>query len=150
VTRRAGASAAGSLVLAMVLVSGCVPASPDEDTYRGKASVTVGGARSEVGTAQKTLDALRHDRTFRPTAVVALRDSRSSLGTNASAFHEVNPPQSLDGLYRRIDRALSDAADAVQQAVLAVHRQQVGRYARIAADLGGVANRLARLERATS
>jgi hypothetical protein len=129
-----------------VLLAGCVPASPDRDTYLGKVSVTLGGALSEVATVQVVLEALHDGRMFRSTAIAQVRDSQSSLDTNAGAFNEIDPPPDLDRLYDRTNALLTAGTQAVQAARLAIDRHQAGRYADIAHDLALIAKRLDTLE----
>jgi hypothetical protein len=133
-----------------VLLAGCVPASPDRDTYLGKVSVTLGGALSEVATVQVVLEALHDGEMFRSTAIVQVRDSQSSLDTNAGAFNEIDPPPDLDRLYDRTNTLLTAGTQAVQAARLAIDRRQVGRYADLAHVLERIAKRLDTLEAKTS
>jgi hypothetical protein len=138
-------TAVGAL-LSGVLLSGCIPANPDDDTYKAKASVTVGGALSQVATVQKILESLHQDKLFRTTAIAQMRSSQSSLDTNAGAFNEVHPPPDLDHLYGRINTLLSDANDTAFQARLAIERHEPGRYPRLARDLGKIASQLSKLQ----
>jgi hypothetical protein len=132
------------------MVSGCVTANPDDDTYKGKVEVTVGGALSEVATVQTILETLHEDRMFRPTAVAQMRYSQNSLDTNTGAFNEIHPPRDLDGLYARTNSLLSDATDAVNQADLAIKRNEVGSYPKIADDLSKLSDKLDTLEKSVS
>jgi hypothetical protein len=141
--------AAGS-VLALALLAGCVPASPDNDTYKGKVSVTLGGALSEVATVQTILETLDQGKLFRPAAIAQMRASQSSLDTNSGAFNEVNQPRDLDPLYQQTNSLLSAAIDTLHEARLAIERHQVSRYAGIADDLGKIAEKLDKLEMSTS
>lgn len=137
--------AAGS-ALALLLLAGCIPASPDNDTYRSKVSVTLGGALSEVATVQIILEALDSGQLLRPTAIAQVRASQGSLSGDTGAFNQVNPPPDLNGLYQQTDTLLSSATDAVRAARLAIERKQVARYADIAHDLSGIAQKMDRLE----
>jgi len=143
--RRAGAELAAGL-LASVLVAGCVPATPDDATYEDRTAQTLGGALSEVATVQKTLETLHQGKMFRPTAIVQLRNSASSLDTNAGAYNEVHPPPDLDWLYKKTDTLLTQAQDTTNQAALAIERHQVDQYPKIAKDLGKLADQLDKLE----
>jgi hypothetical protein len=137
--------AVGSLV-ASTLLAGCVPASPDDDTYKDKAAVTLGGAASQVATVQKVLELLHQGRLLRPTAIAQMRYSQSSLDTNTSAFTEVHPPPELDWLYTRTNNLLSNASDTTNQARLAIERHDVDQYPKIADDLTKLADKLDELE----
>jgi hypothetical protein len=144
--RHARTELAAGCLLASVLVTGCVPATPDNGTYKDKTAQTLGGALSEVSTVQKTLESLHQGKMFRPTAIVQLRDSASSLDTNAGAFNEVHPPPDLDWLYKRTDTLLTQAQDTTNQAALAIERRRVDQYSKIAQDLGKLADQLDKLE----
>jgi hypothetical protein len=134
-------------VVGLLLLSGCVPASPDEDTYKGKASLTIGGASSEVSTVQDILELLHAHRIFRPAAITQMRDSQSSLDTNTGAFNEINPPPALDGLYQHTNTLLSDSTDTIRAARLAIERHETSRYLPLAHELGKLADRLDALEK---
>lgn len=143
--RVASALVLGSLV-GSLLLGGCVPATPDEGTYKDKAALTLGGALSEVATVQKVLETLHEDKMFRPTAITQMRYSGSSLDTNASAFDEVQPPPDLDWLHKKTDDLLSEAQDTTLQARIAIERNETARYPAIAEDLGKLADELDKLE----
>lgn len=139
------------LALAAVLVVvGCVPASPDRDTYLAKTSVSVGGALSEVATVRTILEALREKKMFRSTAIAQVRASQTSLDTNAGAFAEVNPPPALDALYNRTSTLLANATDLVTAARIAIDRHRSDRYPKIAADLAKTATELDKIKKSAS
>jgi hypothetical protein len=140
---------AGVLV-ALLSVAGCVPASPDQNTYLAKTSVTVGGALSEVATVRAILEALHENKMFRTLAIAQIRASQDSLHTNAGAFAEVNPPPELDRLHAQTSSLLSDATDLVVQARIAVDRHRSDRYPKIADDLGKIATQLDKIETSVS
>ena len=138
------------VLVALFAVAACVPASPDENTYQAKTSVTVGGALSDVATVRTILDALHEDKMFRATAIAQIRASQDSLDTNAGAFAEVNPPPALDGLYARTSKSLSDATDLVTAARIAIDRNRSDRYRKIAQDLSKTAAQLEKIEKSVS
>ena len=138
------------VLVALFAVAACVPASPDEDTYQAKTSVTVGGALSDVATVRTILEALLEDMMVQATAIAQIRASQDSLDTNAGAYAEVNPPPALDGLYARTSRSLSDAADLVTAARIAIDRHRLDRYLKIARDLGKTAAQLMKIEKSVS
>lgn len=138
------------VLVALVTLAGCVPASPDQDTYRAKTSVTVGGALSDVATVRTILEALHENKMFRATAIAQIRASEDSLDTNAGAYAEVNPPPALDRVYSRTSTLLSDATNLVTQARIAIDRDRSDRYPKIAADLGRTATQLDKVEKSVS
>lgn len=132
--------------LTAALLSGCVPASPDVDTYDDKARLTLGAAVSDVRTVQKLLETLYDDRMLRQTAITQMRYSEQSLGTATSAFTELNPPPRRDRLTKRMSRLLGDAGDLVDAARTAIERYHRARYPGLAQDLDEVAKALEKLE----
>jgi hypothetical protein len=143
---RTAARLLGGCLLASALLTGCVTANPDDQTYKDKAALTLGGALSEVATVQKVLESLHQDKMFRTTAIAQMRASQNSLDSNAGAFTEIHPPPDLDWLYNRTDTLLSDAQDTTNAATLAIQRRDVDQYPKIAKDLSKLAHELDKLE----
>ncbi len=141
--------AAAGLVAALLL-SGCVPASPDAGTYDDKVRVTLGAAVSDVRTVQTLLETLYDDRMLRQTAIAQMRYSEKSLGTATSALTELNPPPQRDRLTRRMSTLLGDAEDLMDEARTAVERYHRDRYPGLADDLDQVAKDLEKLEEQVS
>lgn len=133
-------------LLAALVLAGCVPASPDVNTYDDKATLTLQSGVSESRTVEKVLRSLYDGRMLRPTAKTQLRYSEDGLGTAAKAFTELNPPPSRDWLSTRVSTLLSDASDLVEEARIAVERERANRYPGIAKDLDEVAATMERLE----
>lgn len=132
--------------LAAVLLSACVPASPDVDTYDDKAALTLGAAVSDVRTVQKLLETLYDDRMLRQTAIAQMRYSEKSLGTATSAFTELNPPPQRDRLTKQMTTVLGDAEDLLGEARTAIERYHRSRYPALADELDAMAKDLERLE----
>lgn len=136
---------AGAL-LALVLLGGCVPATPDDETYRDQASRTLGSAVSEVRTISTLLDTLYDDRMLRPTAIAQFRYSESALETETGKFTQLTPPVSQDRLHTRATTLLGDAGDLAAKARIAVERNHHDRYRSLVRDLEKLAAELERLE----
>lgn len=134
------------LVVTVLVGAGCVPASPDADTYDDKAAVTLGSAVSEARTVQRILETLVDERMLRPTAVAQMRHSEDGLGTAAKAFTELNPPRPRDRLSARVDTLLGDAEDLLDEARTAVERGEVARYTAVADELGKLVADLEKVE----
>lgn len=133
--------------LLVALAAGCIPASPDVDTYDAKAQRTLASAVSEVRTVQKVLETLDDGRMFRQTAVAQMRYSQSSLDTATSAFTELNPPPPRDRLTTRMATLLADAGDLLDEARTTIERYQRDRYPELVTKLEATARELERLER---
>lgn len=138
--------AAGLLTSLLVSLAGCVPASPDVDTYRDKAAQTLGSALSDVRTVSRLMDSLYDGRMLRPTAVAQLRHSEGALETATGAFTELNPPPSQDPLSQRTGALLGDASDLLAEARTALEREQTQRYPQLADRLEKLAEDLEMLE----
>ena len=135
-----------ALVLALVLGGGCVPASPDPDTYRDAAAQTLGTAVSELATVEEMLRLLVADKIMRPAAVTQLRYSEDGLEKSTQWFTGLNPPTGSDGFGKRLGTLLQDGGDLLADARVAVHRGEESRYTRIADDLKKLGDRLDKIE----
>lgn len=133
-------------LLVLMLLGGCVPATPDEETYRDQASRTLGSAVSEVRTISILLDTLYDDRMLRPTAIAQLRYSESALETETGKLIRLTPPVSQDPLYARATTLLGDAGDLAAKARIVVERKHYDRYPALVGDLEKLAVELERLE----
>lgn len=126
--RQSSGGAALGVVLALVLLTGCVPATPDAGTYKGKAAVTLGGALSEVATVQTILETLHQGRMFRPAAIAQMRYSQSSYGNSLSvtwmvSYAALAALAAHPGTVRLLAGSVSSArADVVQAAGRGVSR----------------------------
>ena len=135
-----------SALLLLVPLTGCVPQSPDTDTYRDAAAQTLGTAVSEVATVEQILRLLGEGDMLRPVAVTQLRYSEDGLEKSTSWFTGLNPPTGSDLLEQRTGTLLQRAGDLVAEARVAVHRDAAGRYPGIAARLASLGSKLDKLE----
>ena len=133
-------------LLAALLLAGCVPASPDADTYRDKAALTLASAVSETRTVSRLLETSQDGRMLRPTAKAQLRHSEAALDTATGAFNELNPPPRQDQLNRRTSTLLGDAGDLVAEARIALERSRTGRYPGLVRQLESLAATMEQLE----
>jgi len=138
--------ALAAALTASVLVGGCVPASPDHDTYQDAAGQTLETAVSEVTTVATLLRLLERDKLPRPAAVAQLRYSQQGLDQSSGWFTGLTPPPGADGLADQVGTALDDAADLISLSRTAVHRNQPGQYLRLAERLDSLGNTLERQE----
>ena len=143
--RRRHARAPATAALA-ALLAGCVPASPDTDTYDDKAAQTLGSAVSDVRTVQRLLETSYDGRMLRPTAIAQLRYSEDALDTATKAFTELNPPPQRDRLNTRVSTLLGDAGDLLAEARVAVERRNRPDYPGLAKDLDALAADLEKVE----
>lgn len=136
-----------ALAVALMLCSGCVVASPDDDTFGDAAVSTLGTAASEVGTIRSMLELLDDNRITRPVVVSQLRHSEASLDQAAASFEALNPPLGTDALAQKAGELLDRSAVALQDARQAVRRREVSDYAGIARDLKAVDTDLQALQK---
>ena len=145
---RAGAGAAALLCAA--LLSGCVVASPDDDTYRDASVSTLGTAASEVATVETLVTLLEDGRIPRPAVVAQLRYSEKSLGSTSQGFTTHNPPSGAHDLEHEVGDLLDEAEGTVADTRIAVHAEATSDYARLAQDLADLARRIEDLEKELS
>lgn len=138
-------------VLALLaLVSGCVVASPDADTYEDAAATALASAGSEVATVEKMVSLLEDGKITRPAVVAQLRYSEKGLAQAAQGFSDLNTPVGQDGLADDAGAVLDDAETALSDTRLAVHRDEEADYPVLAAQLRDVGRRLTALEESVS
>jgi hypothetical protein len=92
------------------------------DSYRGKASITVEAAISEVETTRITVQALLDDQILIPYADETITASETALDSIGAAFGSVQPPVGSDELRESVSTLVSDAEDAVAAARIAARR----------------------------
>lgn len=113
-----GVTAAGALLL-----TGCVTPATGADSYRGKASLSIEAATSEVETTRIAVQALLDDRILEPYADETISATETALGAISDAFGSVQPPRgSSDDLRDTVTTLVSDAEDAVASARIAARR----------------------------
>ena len=137
-------------LLVATLLSACVPASPDADTYDDKAAQTLGAAVSDVRTVALLMETSYDGRMLRPTALAQMRHSEDALDTATTAFTELHPPPSRDRLYTRVSTLLGDAGDLVAEARVALERSEEGSFPDIADRLTRLAGDLEKAEEQVS
>ena len=133
-------------VAAAALLAGCVPMTPDADTYDDKAYQTLGSAISDVTTVQRIVQTSKDGRMLGPTATAQLRYSEDGLDTATKAFTELTPPPSRDRLDHRVSTLLGQAGDLLAEARVALERDSVSEYAGLVKNLGKLATELEKLE----
>jgi hypothetical protein len=97
------------------------------DSYRGKASITVEAAISEVETTRITVQALLDDQILIPYADETITASETALDSIGAAFGSVQPPVGSDELRESVSTLVWDAEDAVAAARIAARRSEGGR-----------------------
>lgn len=136
------------LVLLLVLVlSACTPATPDTDTYRERTKLAVTDTISHVVTARKVLASARDDKIMDNYALSTVRASEDTLSKVAGSYSELYPPPKLDPVFDRASGLLGDAEDLLTGSRIALHRDAVDRYPALIDELDKLTKQLERLER---
>ena len=148
--RPARATTGAAVLMCLAVLSGCVVASPDDDTYRDAASSTLGTAASEVSTVETLVMLLDDGRIPRPAVVAQLRYSEKSLGSTSQGFTGLNPPSGAHDLDHEVDDLLDEAEGTVADTRVAVHAEATSDYARLAHDLSDLVRRIEDLEKELS
>lgn len=110
---RAGRRLIVAFAVALVLTTGCVPQTPDDDTYRDRTRQAITQANSAVETTKLVLNQLRHDKIFGQYAEVAIRDGEQSLASESDSYDALDPPTTMDALHTSTSTLMSDAASAI-------------------------------------
>jgi hypothetical protein len=133
----------GLAAAAILGLAGCVTPATGADSYRGKASMSVEAAISEVESARITVQALLDDRMLTPYADETITASETALDSIAAAFGSVQPPVGADELRETVTSLVSDAEDAVAAARIATRRSDRVELIQAMSELDVVADELA-------
>jgi hypothetical protein len=124
-------------------LAGCVTPATGLDSYRGKASLSVEAAISEVESTRITVQALLDDRIFTSYADETITASETALDSIGAAFGSVQPPVGSDELRESVTTLVSDAEDAVAAARISSRRSDRVGLIQAMAELDVVADDLA-------
>jgi hypothetical protein len=116
------ARSAIAVVLVLAALSGCASPEGDPAAYREEARSTLKAAHSPVATVHITLGARLDDKLFGRSADDAVSSAEESLSGTAATFTGLQPPPGADQVRDATTKALSDAQDAVENARIAVRR----------------------------
>ena len=111
------------LATALLGTGGCIAPSPDSGAYRVNARTALSAAASEARTGALAAQALLDEQLTQPYADTVVTESEEALGPIEDSFGAVDPPSpSADALRTGTTDLLSDAADALADARIAVRR----------------------------
>jgi hypothetical protein len=117
VVRRMAAPAA---LAAVLVLTGCRPSAPDQSAWRSSAEQAVSDMVSEVATSRLTARKDLDGRLVGRYAVVVLTYSEEAAGKASDSVSTLQPPPAASPSYTQLTALLSDAADAISQARIAV------------------------------
>jgi hypothetical protein len=146
-SRRLSGLSWAALLAGLLALSGCVTPATGDDSYRGKAYLSLEAATSEVETTSLTVAVVLRDRIFTTTADETVTASEKALGSISAAFESVQPPPQSDPLRDQVSQLLSDAEDSVAAARIAIRRSDRAALAEVASSLGRVSVQLDQAER---
>jgi hypothetical protein len=109
-------------VLALAALGGCATPEGDPAAYREEALSTLKAAHSSVESARLALGARLDDKVFGRSADDVVSSAEKSLSGTAGTFVGLQPPPGADAVRDAATKVLSDSQDAVENARIAVRR----------------------------
>ena len=138
---RSGRPAVLASVLAALLLSGCVAPAFDSGAFRRNAIQALDSAVSGARTAAIALEEHLGERVMRPYADTVVTESEDAIGPVEDSFGNVDPPTQADVQLRdEVGGLLSDTADVLADARIALRAGDREGMARSAVDLRTVAD----------
>ena len=108
------------MVAVLVAVSGCRPSAPDAKGWQSSAEQAVSDMVSEVATSWLTVRQTLQHRFVGRYQVVTLTYAEEAARTAADSVSSLQPPPSARPGYDQLTAVLTDAADAISRARVAV------------------------------
>jgi hypothetical protein len=116
------ARSAVAAVLALAALAGCANPEGNPGEYREEALSTLKAARSAVEWVHITVGARLEDKLFARSADDSVSTAEDSLSGTAGTFVGLQPPPGADEVRDAATKLLSDAQGAVEDARIAVRR----------------------------
>jgi basic membrane lipoprotein Med (substrate-binding protein (PBP1-ABC) superfamily) len=116
------ARSAVAAVLALAALAGCATPEGDPAAFREEALSTLEAAHSAVEWVHITVGARLDDKVFARSADDSVSSAEDSLSGTAGTFVGLQPPPGADDVRDTATKLLSDAQDAVEDARIAVRR----------------------------
>lgn len=137
------------MVLAALLLTGCVTPALDGGAFRQNARGAVESGLSETSTAALVVEQILSDKLTRGVADTSLSNCEDAIGPIEDSFGKVQPPRRRDDALRtQVLTSLSDADSAVADARIAARRDDRKALRTALADLESTSRDLERLEKA--
>jgi hypothetical protein len=109
-------------VLALAAIGGCATPEGNPVAYREEALSTLKAAHSTVQSVRLALGARLDDKLFGRSADDIVSSGEQSLSGAAGTFTGLQPPPGADAVRDAATKVLSDAQDAVEDARIAIRR----------------------------
>jgi hypothetical protein len=143
-----GPRAAGAALLVALVLTGCAPGTPDEDSWRDDATRAVGDVVSAVQSAQLALEQSRRGRLHDAYLQAVLVDAERNGGKAAETLSSVQPPEVEVRRSSDVSDQLDQATGLLTDARIAVVAGHTDEYADLVRDLRKAAQGLLDLESA--
>ena len=144
--RRSGRSARSLLaagLLGSLCVAGCVAPAFDSGAFTHNAIEALDSAQSQTRTAYLAVQAKLDDKLTQPYVDNVVTESEDAMGPIEDSFGNVDPPTAADGKLRDdVGQLLSDAADVLSTARIAVREHDEPGMRQSVKDLGSLADQL--------
>jgi hypothetical protein len=137
---------ASAALLAALVLAGCAPGTPDEDSWRDDATRAVGDVLSAVQTAQLALEQSRQGRLHHAYVQTVLVDAERNSGKSAEALSSVQPPDIEIQRSSDVTDQLDQATGLLTDARIAVVAHHTNEYADLVRELQRTAQELLDLE----
>ncbi len=139
-----------AVVALLITCTGCLQASPSPEAYKGRTTVVLGDAISEVETTRLVLQQASDGRVTGNFAVATVRASDDSLSAAIDAYGQLYPQHEVDQVHKDTTAVLGDAGDLVEEARIALYRRDEASYPKLAEQLKKVSTQLENLEKRLS
>jgi hypothetical protein len=135
------------VLIALCLLSACVPSAPSAEDWRKDARQAVSDVAGELATTQLVLEQESADRLVGGYAVVVVVAAEELAGTAATGFESEQPPGIEQERYDSVTGQLDQATGLITDARIAVADGDEAAYADLVRQLERSGRRLDRLER---
>jgi hypothetical protein len=145
--RQLGRPGAVALAVGLLLLTACVPPTPDVDTWRYDARQALSDVASEVATARLVLREELGSGLLARYEVVVVAQAEETAGKTADSFSAKQPPSQERQRYATVTGAMDDATGLLSDVRIAVTGGDRAAYPSLLDRLVAADDRLQRLER---
>jgi hypothetical protein len=142
----AGHGARLLVVLLLVVVAGCAPRTPGEDSWREDALRALSDVRSSLQTSRLALGQSADDRLFDTYLQTVVVDAEETAGAASQKFAGFQPPRAERERYDAVTGQLEAAASLLSEVRIAVVAGNEGQFADLSSQLRDAAESLERLD----
>jgi hypothetical protein len=114
--------------LAVWLVAGCAPQSPDHSSWNDQAQLALDEVASEVATVTLLLELEQQRKVPGKYQQVVAQDSETAVGATMARFGGEQPEPRDDAEYQRITSLMSDASSLLSEVRIAIVRRDEDAY----------------------